>query len=280
MTVILDGKNLSQKILAQIASQVEKIDKKPTLAVILVGNNPASQIYVKNKKNTAEKIGIKSIVIPLPEDVSEDNMIEQINILNEDTNINAILVQLPLPKHINLNRVLKAIDPAKDVDGFSPINVGMRTITDYQYSYPCTPKGIIRLLKEYNIPIEGKNAVVVGRSNIVGKPTAQLLLKENATVTILHSKSQNIKELTKLADIVIVAIGKPHFLTQDMIKENATIIDVGINRINGKLLGDVDFDNVKNKAGFITPVPGGVGPMTIAMLMENTLELYKLQQGL
>lgn len=277
MAVLLDGKLLSNKILETLEISIKKQVKKPILAVILVGENPASQIYVRNKQKTAQKIGIESLVIELPSDVSEDNLIEHIHILNEDKNINAILVQLPLPKHINANKVIEKIDPMKDVDGFHPINAGKLAIGQTPYSYPCTPKGIMKLLDSYNIKLEGLNAVVVGRSNIVGKPLAQMLLNSNTTVTITHSKTKNLPEITRNADIVFTAIGKSNFLTADMVKENAIIVDVGINRVNNKLTGDVDFKSIEPKASFITPVPGGVGPMTIAMLMENTFELYKLQ---
>lgn len=277
MAVLLDGKTLSNKLLENLEININKLKTKPKLAVIVVGENPASQIYVRNKQKTANKIGIESIVIELPSDVSEDNLIEHIHILNEDKNINAILLQLPLPKDMNTNRILEKIDPIKDVDGFHPINAGKLAIGQTPYVYPCTPKGIIKLLDSYNIKLEGLNAVIVGRSNIVGKPLAQLLLNQNATVTIAHSKTKNIKDITYNADIVLTAIGQANFLTADMVKENAIVIDVGINRLGCKLVGDVDFKSVESKASFITPVPGGVGPMTIAMLMENTLDLYKLQ---
>lgn len=277
MAVLLDGKALSNIILENLELNIKKLATKPKLAVILVGDNAASQVYVKNKEKTARRIDIESLVIELPAEVSEDNLIEHIHILNEDKNINAILVQLPLPKHINTNKVLEKIDPMKDVDGFHPINAGKIAIGQTPFAYPCTPKGIIKLLDSYNINLEGLNAVVIGRSNIVGKPLAQLLLNKNTTVTIAHSKTKNIKDLTKHADIVLTAIGQPNFLKADMVKEGAIIIDVGINKVDGKLAGDVDFKSVEHKASFITPVPGGVGPMTIAMLMENTYELYKLQ---
>lgn len=274
MTTILDGKSLSEKILIELKEKISKLEKKPTLAVVLVGDDPSSQIYVRNKKTAAEKIGINSIVLALPEDISEQNLIEQIHILNEDKNITAIIVQFPLPKHLNEKRIVETIDPIKDVEGFNPINIGLRTLGANDIALPCTPKGIIRILKEYSIPIEGKNAVMIGRSDIVGKPTAQLLLNENATVTVVHSKTKDIKCHTKMADIIVIAIGKPKFLTEDMVKEGVVIIDVGINRTNNGICGDVDFEHVKNKASFITPVPKGIGPMTIAMLMENTYELY------
>lgn len=280
MTIILDGKSLADKITQNLKNEVSKLDKKPKLAVILVGDNPASEIYVRNKEKRAVEIGFESLVLPLPKDISEENLLEHIYILNEDENINAILIQLPLPEHINKQRIMEAIEPIKDVDGFTSYNFGRLALGYKPYSYPCTPKGIIRLLDEYNIEIEGKNALVIGRSIIVGKPVSLLLQSRNATVTTAHSKTKNLKELASKADIIVSAVGKPRFITADYVKENAIIVDVGINRTENGLCGDVDFVNVKEKTSFITPVPKGVGPMTIAMLMENTLELYKIQQKL
>ncbi len=280
MTIILDGKSLADKITQNLKNEVSKLDKKPKLAVILVGDNPASEIYVRNKEKRAVEIGFESLVLPLPKDISEENLLEHIYILNEDENINAILIQLPLPEHINKQRIMEAIEPIKDVDGFTSYNFGRLALGYKPYSYPCTPKGIIRLLDEYNIEIEGKNALVIGRSIIVGKPVSLLLQSRNATVTTAHSKTKNLKELVSKADIIVSAVGKPKFITADYVKENAIIVDVGINRTENGLCGDVDFVNVKDKTSFITPVPKGVGPMTIAMLMENTLELYKIQQEL
>ena len=280
MTIILDGKSLADKITQNLKNEVSKLDKKPKLAVILVGDNPASEIYVRNKEKRAVEIGFESLVLPLPKDISEENLLEHIYILNEDENINAILIQLPLPAHINKQRIMEAIEPIKDVDGFTSYNFGRLALGYKPYSYPCTPKGIIRLLDEYNIEIEGKNALVIGRSIIVGKPVSLLLQSRNATVTTAHSKTKNLKELASKADIIVSAVGKPRFITADYVKENAIIVDVGINRTENGLCGDVDFVNVKEKTSFITPVPKGVGPMTIAMLMENTLELYKIQQKL
>ena len=280
MTIILDGKSLADKITQNLKNEVSKLDKKPKLAVILVGDNPASEIYVRNKEKRAVEIGFESLVLPLPKDISEENLLEHIYILNEDENINAILIQLPLPEHINKQRIMEAIEPIKDVDGFTSYNFGRLALGYKPYSYPCTPKGIIRLLDEYNIEIEGKNALVIGRSIIVGKPVSLLLQSRNATVTTAHSKTKNLKELAAKADIIVSAVGKPKFITADYVKENAIIVDVGINRTENGLCGDVDFVNVKEKTSFITPVPKGVGPMTIAMLMENTLELYKIQQNL
>lgn len=280
MTTILDGKKLAEKIIEQIKSEVSTYGKKPKLAVILVGNNPASEIYVKNKQKKAQELGFDSIVIPLPEDISEENLLEHIFILNEDTNINAILVQLPLPKHINKQKILEAIEPLKDVDGFTSYNFGHIALGYKPYVYPCTPKGVIRILDEYSIALEGKNVIVIGRSNIVGKPLSLMLQNRNATVTMAHSKTKNLKELCKTADIIISAVGIPQLITTDFVKENCTIIDVGINRTEQGLKGDVAFDEVTSKVEYITPVPGGVGPMTIAMLMENTFELFKKQQNL
>lgn len=280
MTEILDGKKLSLKITEELKEQVAKLQKKPKLAVILVGNDPASQIYVRNKQKKAEEIGFESLVIPLPEDISEENLLEHIYILNEDDNINGILLQLPIPKHLNQQRILEAIEPIKDVDGFTTYNFGRLALGYKPYAIPCTPKGIIKLLEEYNIEIEGKKALVIGRSNIVGKPISLLLQQKNATVTMAHSKTENLKEIAKNSDIIVCAIGKPKMITSDFIKDGAIIIDVGINRDENGLCGDVDYKEAYEKASFITPVPGGIGPMTISMLMENTLQLYKLQQTL
>ena len=280
MTIILDGKKLAYKITEELKNKTQSLTNKPKLAVLLVGNNPASQIYVRNKQKKAEYIGFESIVIPLPKEATEDNILEHIYILNEDTNINAILVQLPLPEGINQKRIIEAIDPIKDVDGFTSYNFGRLALGYKPYTYPCTPKGIIKLIEEYNIELQGKNIVVIGRSNIVGKPVSFMLQQKNATVTMANSYTQNLKEITKQADVIISAIGKAKFITDEYVKENAIVIDVGINRTNDNLCGDVDFDNVKEKTSYITPVPGGVGPMTIAMLMENTYELYTLQKQL
>lgn len=280
MTEILDGKKLSLKITEELKQKVASLQKKPKLAVILVGNNPASQIYVKNKQKKAEEIGFESLVIPLPEDISEDNLLEHIYILNEDDNINGILLQLPIPKHLNQQRILEAIEPIKDVDGFTTYNFGRLALGYKPYAIPCTPKGIIKLLEEYNIELNGKNALVIGRSNIVGKPISLLLQQKNATVTMAHSKTKNLKELALNSDIIVSAIGNPKMITADFVKEGAIVIDVGINRDENGLCGDVDFEKVSKKTSFITPVPGGIGPMTIAMLMENTLSLYEIQQTL
>lgn len=269
---IIDGKAVSNKIknslIEKVASFKAKYNRDITLAVILVGENPASQVYVKNKITSAEFVGIKSLAFRLPEETSQLQLKELVISLANDKSVDGILVQLPLPKAINESEILKLIPTEKDVDGFSEENIGKLTLFK-PCSVACTPAGIIELLKEYNIALEGKNAVVIGRSNIVGKPISLLLLQENCTVTMCHSKTKNLKEICKNADIIVAAIGKAKFVTEDMVKEGAVVIDVGINRTENGLKGDVDFDNVKDKCSFITPVPGGVGPMTIAMLMNN-----------
>lgn len=281
MANLIKGKELSEKIVAQVREEALKYEKeagrKPGLTVIIVGENPASKVYVNKKKKTAEEAGFKSEVIALPEDVSQQELERHIDKLNADSTVDGILVQLPLPKHINTYEILERIAPDKDVDGFHPINAGKLMTGLKPYAVPCTPYGIIRLLDENRIEIEGKHAVVIGRSNIVGKPVAALLLNRSATVTVCHSKTNNLPEICVQADILVAAVGIPKFVKADWVKEGATIIDVGINRTEeGKLVGDVDFDNVAPKAGNITPVPGGVGPMTIAMLLSNTLDLFKL----
>lgn len=274
MTVVIDGKSLSERII----NNLKDTNISPTLAVILVGNNPASEIYVRNKEKSCEKAGIVSKLFKYDEDIQEKELLEKICQLNNDDTIDAILVQLPLPDHIDENKITKAILPEKDVDGFTPVNIGLLASGLKPYAYPCTPKGIMTILKEYNINPDGKHAVVVGRSNIVGKPLSIMLLNANATVTTCHSHTKNLKDITKTADILVAAVGKPKFITAEMVKEGAVVIDVGISRIDGKLCGDVDFENVSGKTAFITPVPKGVGPMTIASLMENTVELYKNRQ--
>lgn len=275
---ILDGKALSKEIQEEIEFEVSNLSKKPHLAVILVGEDSASQIYVNIKHKTCERLGIKSTVVNLPENTSEEDLIEKVRELNSDKDVNAILIQLPLPNHINANNCIKEISPVKDVDGFTPENLGAILRGQEPFAYPCTPFGILTILKRYNIQISGKHAVIVGRSNIVGKPVSLMLLKENATVTMCHSKTENLSEITKTADILISATGK-RVITKDMVKQGATVIDVGIIRNSeGKLEGDVDFEEVKDVAGFLTPVPGGVGPMTIASLMKNTLHLFYKQE--
>lgn len=275
MAIILDGKMLRDKIFESLKAKLDKMQQKPTLAVILVGENPASQIYVRNKKKTAEKLGINSLSIEYPSDISEEELLNKIKELNSDEKVTAILVQLPLPAHINKNRIIDAILPQKDVDGLTPYNLGKLFSGEDPYVYPCTPKGILLLLDEYNIKLEGKNIVVVGRSNLVGKPVAQMLLKRNATVTMCHSHTQNLSEITKTADIIVSAVGKK-VIGEKMLKSDCVVIDVGIFRDeNGKISGDVDFENVSKTAAYISPVPGGVGPMTIASLMLNTVELAR-----
>ncbi len=281
MTKLIDGKIVAKEILDNLADEVLFLNKKPCLAVIIVGNDSASKIYVNLKKKKALELGFNSIVIELPEKTLEKDLIDKIEELNSDKNVNAILVQMPLPKHINPLKIIETISPQKDVDCFHPYNVGNISIGKKSYVYPCTPKGIIRLLEYYDIKIEGKHAVVIGRSNIVGRPLSQMLINENATVTLCHSKTKNLSEITKTADILISAVGKPNLVTENMVKDGVVIIDVGMNRLeNGKLCGDVDFENVKDKASYITPVPGGVGPMTICSLMVNTYDLFKYQNSL
>ncbi len=270
--MLIDGKKISLEIKDEVKQEIQKLNIQPALAVILVGDNPASAVYVKNKKIACGYVGIRSESFELPTQTSEEELLNLIDKLNKDKNINGILVQLPLPKHINEEKVLLAISSNKDVDGFHPFNVGSMMVGKDTF-LPCTPAGIIQLLKRSNIQIESKHCVVIGRSNIVGKPVSQLLLSENGTVTICHSKTKNLSDICKQADILVVAIGKAKFITSNMISNGVVIIDVGMNRDeNGKLCGDVDFDNCKDIAKAITPVPGGVGPMTIAMLMKNCLK--------
>ncbi len=274
MATIIDGKELSKKLKEQMKDRVAQMRQQgivPKLVVVLVGNNSASEVYVRNKHKACGEVGIESEVIKMPEETTQQELLDVVKGLNEDRTVDGILVQLPLPGQINEKVVLRSILPEKDVDGFHPVNVGLLSIGDDCYA-PATPSGIIAMFKEYGIEIAGKHCVIIGRSNIVGKPMAALLLRHNATVTVCHSKTQNLSELTRQADIVIVATGHRHTLTADMVKEGAVVIDVGMNRNElGKLCGDVDFDEVKEKASFITPVPGGVGPMTITELLENTI---------
>ncbi|MBC1952112.1 bifunctional methylenetetrahydrofolate dehydrogenase/methenyltetrahydrofolate cyclohydrolase FolD [Listeria welshimeri] len=278
MGQIIDGKKLAKEIQERVTTEVAelaKIDKKPGLAVVLVGDNQASRTYVRNKQKRTEEAGMKSVLIELPETVSEEKLLEVVEELNTDDTIHGILVQLPLPKHISEEKVIDTISYDKDVDGFHPVNVGNLFIGKDSF-VPCTPAGIIELIKSTGTQIEGKRAVVIGRSNIVGKPVAQLLLNENATVTIAHSRTKNLPEVAKEADILVVATGLAKFVKKEYIKPGAIVIDVGMDRDeNNKLCGDVDFDDVKEQAGFITPVPGGVGPMTITMLLANTLKAAK-----
>ena len=271
---ILDGKAVSLKVKESVkvrADELKKFGVEPTLAVVLVGEDKASQTYVRAKEKACNEYGIKSVAHRLSENTTQNELLALINVLNLDDSIHGILVQLPLPKHIDTNVVLAAIDPRKDVDGFHAVNVG-KLVSGLEGFVPCTPLGVMEILKEYGIEVAGLNAVVIGRSNIVGKPMANLLLNASATVTVTHSKTKNLKEICKNADLIIAAIGKPFFLKADMVKEGAVVVDVGINRLDdGRLVGDVDFDEVAPKCSYITPVPGGVGPMTIAMLLNNTI---------
>lgn len=279
MTKIIDGKALAEKLQIQLAEKVRKLKDEtgsiPGLVVILVGNNPASQIYVRNKERSALAVGLHSEVVRLPETTSQEELLALIERYNQDSAWHGILVQLPLPKHIDEEAVLLAIDPDKDVDGFHPMNMG-RLWSGHPVMIPSTPAGIMEMFHEYGVDLEGKRAVVIGRSNIVGKPMAQLLLAKNATVTLTHSRTHHLSEITKKADILVVAIGRGHFVTKDFVKEGAVVIDVGMNRDqNGKLIGDVKFAEVSEIASLITPVPKGVGPMTITMLMEQTYRACK-----
>lgn len=273
--IILDGKKTSEKILSKVKERVSNLKITPHLVVILVGDNDASKIYVRNKKLAAEKVGIKSTIIELPSGIQEQTLLDKIVELNEDDNVTGILVQLPLPEHIDKNKIIQTISPKKDVDGFTPENVGKLAIGIEPYFYPATPQGIMMLLDEYGIEVEGKNAVVIGRSNIVGKPMAQMLLNRNATVTTCHSYTKDLDDKIKTADIVVSAVGKK-IVRCKMIRNNSVVVDVGIFKLpNGKLTGDVDFDVVSPSCGFISPVPGGVGPMTIASLMYNASKVYR-----
>lgn len=278
---IIDGKAVSASVRERIKNEVESLKKggKETgLAVIIVGNDPASKVYVNNKKKGCAEVGINSYEYALPEETTTEELLTLINKLNGDSKVDGILCQLPLPKHIDEKTVINSIAPEKDVDAFHPVNTGHIMIGDYSF-LPCTPAGIIEMLKFYNIEISGKECVVIGRSNIVGKPMAMLLLHNSGTVTICHSKTQNLAEVCRRADILVAAVGKANFVTADMVKDGAVVIDVGMNRnAEGKLCGDVDFEGVKDKCSFITPVPGGVGPMTITMLLNNTLTASKNNQ--
>ena len=271
---ILDGKAVSLKVKESVkvrADELKKFGIEPTLAVVLVGEDKASQTYVRAKEKACNEYGIKSVAHRLSENTTQNELLALINVLNLDDSIHGILIQLPLPKHIDTNVVLAAIDPRKDVDGFHAVNVG-KLVSGLDGFVPCTPLGVMEILKEYGIDVAGLNAVVIGRSNIVGKPMANLLLNASATVTVTHSKTKNLNEICKNADLIVAAIGRPFFLKADMVKDGAVVVDVGINRLDdGTLVGDVDFDEVAPKCSYITPVPGGVGPMTIAMLLNNTI---------
>jgi len=279
MAEIINGKLVSAEIRQKIKAEVEcfrgSFGRAPGLAVIQVGADPASSVYVRNKHRACLEVGISSFEISLAENTNEDTLVEKINELNDRADVDGILVQLPLPKHISEERVIEAIDESKDVDAFKPANVGKIMIGSYSL-LPCTPAGVMELLKYYNVDISGKSCVVIGRSNIVGKPMSLLLLEKNGTVTVCHSKTKNLADITRGADIIVVAVGRPEFLTADMVKAGAVVVDVGINRLgDGRLVGDVKFDEVEKIASLITPVPGGVGPMTITMLLKNTLTAAK-----
>mgnify|MGYP002399023730 FL=1 len=274
--MLLDGKMLSNKIKNELKAEFAKLDPKPKLVVILVGDDPASKLYVQSKQKACEEVGVISETILLDSTITEEQLVLEIERLNNDPTVHGILVQLPLPKHLNETLIINTISDKKDVDGFHIYNKG-RLINNLETIVPATPLGVLTLLKEYNIEIKGKHAVVIGRSNIVGRPMAALLLNHDATVTICHRYTENLKQYTLIADIIVCAVGKPNLITADMVKEGAVIIDVGINRLGKKVVGDVDFENVKDKASAITPVPGGVGPMTIAMLLSNLLKCYQNQ---
>lgn len=284
MAQIINGKEVSAKVRAQVAEEAARLKDekglKVGLAVVIVGDDPASRIYVNNKKKACEEVGFQSFEYTRAENTTQEQLLDLVNVLNSDTRVNGILVQLPLPSHIDEKAIINAISPDKDVDAFHPVNVGKIMIGDYSF-LPCTPAGVMELIESTGTDICGKDCVVIGRSNIVGKPMAMLLLHKNGTVTICHSKTVDLKKITLGADILVAAVGKPKFVTADMVKEGAVVIDVGMNRLeSGKLCGDVDFDAVEKKASFITPVPGGVGPMTISMLMRNTLTAAKRQAGI
>ena len=280
---LIDGKKVSLEIRDHLAEEVAEVKRKtgavPGLAVVLVGDDPASAVYVRNKNKTCQSLGFASFEHVLPAETPEADLLALVESLNVDEKVHGILVQLPLPGQIDSEKVLRAILPEKDVDGFHPVNMG-QLVVGRSLLVPCTPLGIITLLDRYGIDIEGKHAVVLGRSNIVGKPVSLLLLGRNATVTICHSRTRELAAVTRQADILVAAVGRARFVTADMVKDGAVVIDVGINRVDGKLVGDVDFQGVEGKASFITPVPGGVGPMTIAMLMENTMKAFRTRHGL
>ena len=281
---IIEGKKVSAQVKEQVKIQARQLKDEhgitPGLAVVIVGDDPASRVYVNNKKKACEFVGFKSEEYALPEKTTQDELLSLVKTLNKKEDINGILVQLPLPKHLDDKAVIEAISPLKDVDAFHAVNVGKIMLGEYDF-LPCTPAGVMEMLHYYDIDVSGKNCVVIGRSNIVGKPMAMLLLHENGTVTICHSKTKNLSQICARADILVAAVGKPKFITAEMVKDGAVVIDVGMDRDeNGKLCGDVDFENVKNKCSYITPVPGGVGPMTIATLMKNTLKAAKIQNNI
>lgn len=283
MAKIIDGKAISANVKTQVKAEADKLKEQGIeigLAVVIVGNNPASRVYVNNKKKACAEVGFNSYEYALPEETTQEELLDLVKKLNEDDKVNGILVQLPLPEHIDENAVINTIRPEKDVDAFHPENVGHIMIGDFNF-LPCTPAGVMEMLAQSGIETEGKDCVVIGRSNIVGKPMAMLLLHKNATVTICHSRTKNLAEICRRADILVAAVGRAKFVTADMIKDGAVVIDVGMNRLeSGKLCGDVDYDGCFEKAGYITPVPGGVGPMTIAMLMKNTLTSAKVKNNI
>lgn len=281
---IIDGKKVSANVKERVRLECERLVKEhgvtPGLAVVIVGDDPASRVYVNNKKKACELVGFKSEEYALPAETTQEELLSLVDTLNNKDDINGILVQLPLPKHLDDKSVIERISPKKDVDAFHAVNVGKIMLGEYDF-LPCTPAGVMEMLHQYEIPVEGKECVVIGRSNIVGKPMGMLLLHENGTVTICHSRTKNLKEVCQRADILVAAVGRAKFVTADMVKDGAVVIDVGMNRDeNGKLCGDVDFENVKDKCSYITPVPGGVGPMTIATLMKNTIKACKIQNGI
>lgn len=282
MAQIIDGKQISQQLREGMKQEVAELIEqgiKPCLAVIIVGEDPASKVYVRNKERACKQLGMDSILLRLPEETSQQELLERVRTLNADPAVNGILVQLPLPKHLDEQEVLREISPEKDVDGFHALNAG-RLLLGEQCTVACTPAGCLELIRSTGVNISGAEAVVVGRSNIVGKPMALLLLQQNATVTVCHSRTRNLGDITRRADILVAAVGKPRMITGDMIKPGAVVIDVGINRVDGKLVGDVDFESACEVAGWITPVPGGVGPMTITGLMRNTIDATRRQHGI
>lgn len=279
MSVVLNGKKLAQERIEKIREKAEKLFPKPKLAIILVGQNDASRIYIKNKCQAAANAGLEAVLKQFPHNVSQKELTQEMEEFNHDPSINGIIVQLPLPAHLPEQEILSSVSPLKDVDGFHPLNAGLLQNSNANAYIPATARAVVALIEKTGLPLEGKNALVIGRSQIVGKPTALLLLKLNCTVTIAHSKTQNLPDLCRNADILIAACGKPKIIKGDWLKKGAVVIDVGINRLNGKLTGDVDFQTAKDVASFITPVPQGVGPMTVAMLLENTLEAYLKQKN-
>lgn len=282
MTVRINGKEVSEKIKLDLIKEVEYLKESqitPTLLTVLVGDDPASQVYVRNNQQLADRLGVTSMIETFPEQVTEDELLEKIEQYNQNKSIDGIFLQMPLPEHLNADRIIEAIDPVKDVDGIHPVNMGY-LLNGNPRKLPCTPLGVMKLLESYHIPLEGKKAVVIGRSNIVGKPMAQLLLLEHATVTVAHSYTRKLQELCRQADLLVVAVGKGHFLTKEYVKPGAVVIDVGMNQdADGRLIGDVAFDEVVDMASYITPVPGGVGPMTVTMLMMQVIENAKQRRN-